>query len=669
MRNALPFTRRRRPGWDRWGWWLLLALVGGQPAGVAAPHPPADTTQAKAALRQSAALAATDTARAGQLARQALALSTAAGYGYGQAHGWLQLSALALIRGDQQLARDYGARAQAVAQPLYRHRPSARLARLLAGIANNLGSAADHQGQYPAAVAQYLAAATYLRPYPDQAPTLQTVYVNLGNCLLVLGQPARAATHWRRAVALRARTGPVPELLPAYLQLAALHLQSARLDSAGQALAAARPLVHPASLYASEYYGTLGQYYLRRRQDAAARQAFTQALVYAARKGAPGYQAQLLLGLGQLDQQAGDLAQARARLTHSLALTEQRGDPQQLATVLQALAGLEEQAGQGLAALHYYRRSRQLLDTLAGAAARRQLDQLETRFRTREQARQLRTLRQAQAAQQQALRQQRQLSALYLALLLAVLGAGALGLALWRHRRRLVAQHQAQIQARQAAQAVLHGQETERRRLARDLHDGLGGMLATVRLYLASAGQRPGLPAEPAHLLAQAVTHLDRSIGELRQVARNLMPEALLTFGLSQALHDLAAARPLAGQPHVQVQLYGLDERLPPPLEVEVYRLAQELLANACRHARARQVLVQLMHHGPELQLVVEDDGRGFDPTAPQTGVGLRSVRARVQYLGGTLDVQSRPGHGTTVSIELHLADSYPTSPGGAGPP
>lgn len=644
-----------------WGGLLLLALASGPPARATPPSDPADTTRAKDALRQSAALAATDTARAGQLARQALALSTAAGYGYGQAHGWLQLSALALIRGDQLRARHYGARAQAVAQPLYRRQPSARLARLLAGIANNLGSAADHQGQYPAAVAHYLEATTYLARYPEQAATLRTVYTNLGNCLLVLGQPARAAGYWRRAVALRPRTGPAPELLPAYLQLAALHLQHAHFDSASQALAAARPLLQPGSLYAGEYYGTLGQYYLQRQQGAAARRAFAQALSYATRKGDAGYQAQLLLGLGQLDQQAGDLAQARTRLLQSLALTEQRGDPQQLATVLQALAQVEEQAGQGLAALHYYRRSCQLLDTLAGAAARRQINQLETRFRTREQAQQLRALRQAQATQQQALHQQRQLSTLYLALLLAVLGAGALGVALWRHRRRLAAQRQAQAQARHAAQAMLHGQETERRRLARDLHDGLGGMLATVRLYLASAGQRPGLPAEPARLLTQAVAHLDSTIGELRQVARNLMPEALLTFGLSQALHDLAA-RPLAEGPQVLVQLYGLDERLPPPLEVEVYRLVQELLANARRHARARQVLVQLMRHGPELQLVVEDDGGGFDPAAPRAGVGLRSVQARVQYLGGTLDVQSRPGHGTSVTIELPT-----TLPGEAG--
>jgi two-component system NarL family sensor kinase len=649
----------RRAGWRRQ--WALLAVLGLACGwGWAAPLPPTppDTTHAKELLRQSATLAATDTARAGQLARQALALSTTAGFSYGQAHSWLQLSALAIIGGNQGRAGYYGQRAQALAWPLYQRRPSARLARLLAAIANNRGNVADRQGRYADAVALYLQAATYLTRQPAASGPLSTllmVYTNLGNSFLLLGQSTQAARYWREAVALAPRTGPTPELLPVYLQLATLHLQSAYLDSARQALAAARPLLTGNRLYASEYFGTLGQYYLRRRQPVAARRAFTQALGYAARKGAAGYQAKLLLGLGQLDQQAGDQGQARTRLQQSLALTEQLGDPQQQVTALTALAQLEEQAGQGLAALRYYRRSRQLLDTLASATVQRQINQLETQFRTRQQAQQLRLLQVAKASQQQALRQQRQLSALYLALLLTLLGAGALGGGLWRHRRHLRAQQMLQAQARFSTQAMLQGQEDERRRLARDLHDGLGGQLAAVRLYLATAGQRAALPLEPAQLLTQAVAQLDHAIGELRQVARNLMPEALLSFGLTQALHDLCAAGPLAAGPQVQLQTYGFDVRLAPAVEVELYRLVQELLTNALRHAQAQQVLVQLMRHGPEVQLVVEDDGRGFDPATVGSGVGLRSVRARVQYLKGTLDVHSQPGQGTTISIELRV--------------
>ncbi|WP_140468188.1 sensor histidine kinase [Hymenobacter nivis] len=654
-------AHRRRTRWAL----LLLALLGGAPA-VAAPGTaadslrhalrtaPTDTARALTALRLSIALAATDTARAGQYARQALSLSTTASFGYGQAHGWLQLSALALIRHDNARADRYSQRAEAIAGPLFHQHPATRLRKLLGAVANNRGNVADRRGAYAAATRFYLQAADYLEALPAST-TLLTVYANLGNSFLVLSQPARAARYWRQAAALRARTGPVPELLPVYLQLATLHLQRTQPDSAWQQLQFARSLLSINTLYAGEFYGTLGQYYLLVQQPEPAGQALHRALGYAERKGAAGYQAQLLGQLGQLEAQRGDLGHARSSLQRSLALTAQLGDPQQLVGALGALAQLEEEAGQWRAALRYTQRAHGLRDSLAGTAVRQQAQQLEARYRSRQQAQQLAALRQAQAAQALVLRQQRRLAAVYLALLLAVAVAGALAWALRRHRRRLAQQQQAQEKVLLTTQAVLRGQEEERRRVARDLHDGLGGLLATVKFYLGAARSRDALPAGPAQLLAQATGHLDAAVGELRRVARNLMPEALLAFGLAQALHDLCDATEQAGALRVQLQTYGLDARLAPAAEADVYRLVQELLTNVVKHARARQVLVQLMRHGPDLQLVVEDDGCGFDPAARPPGVGLRSVQARAQYLGGTAEVQSRPGQGTTVSLELRL--------------
>jgi two-component system NarL family sensor kinase len=650
-------------------WWLALLAVPLLLLNLrlsAAPTPlpdsllralhaaPTDTARAKASLRLSAVLAATDTARAGQYARQALALSTAAGFGYGQAHSWLQLSALAIIRSDNARAAHYGELAQVAAIPLYRQRPAPRLRKLLGSIANNRGNVADRRGQYAAATQFYVQAAAYLAPL-GEATTLLTVYDNLGTSFLVLDQPARAAHYWRQAVSLRARTGPIPALVPVYLKLASLYLQQAQPDSADQMLRAAQPLVQQNSLYAGEYYGTLGSYYLQTQQLQQAQQALRQALGYAARKGAVGYQAKLLFEIGQLDAQAGDLAQARGQMLHSLALTEQLEDSQQLLDILNGLARLEEEAGQWQAALRYYQRRQQLRDTLASAAVHQQINQLEVRYRTQQQAQQLAVLRQTQASQQQALHQQRQLSALLLALLIALLGLGALGAALWRHRQRVARQRREQEKALLTTQAVLQGQEEERRRLARDLHDGLGGMLATVKLYLAGLRSEAALPPKPAGLLAQSIEHLDSSISELRQVARNLMPEALLTFGLAQALQDLCDAAQQASGLQVQLQTHGLSPRLDQATEVALYRLVQELLHNALRHAQARQVLVQLMRHADELHLVVEDDGCGFDPAVVREGVGLRSTQARARYLGGTLEVHSQPGQGTSVSLELRL--------------
>ncbi len=625
---------------------------------------PADTTRAKTALRLSAALTATDTAAAGQLARQALAFSTRAGFGYGQAHAWLQLGSLAIIRNDNAAAARLGRLAQAAAAPLTRPPLAPRLRRLLASIANNRGNVADHLGQYGAAVRYYLRAAALLAPTPDHR-TLLTVYGNLGNSFRVLGQPAQAARYWRQAVALGASAGPAPELVPVYLQLAGGHLLRAQPDSAWQRLRAARQLLPANALYDTEFYSALSEYYLYKHQPGAAQAALRRALAAAARKGATGYQAKLLFSLGQLEAERGQPAPARAHMQRSLALTAQLGDAQQLISSLDALAQLEENAGQWQAALGYFRRSHALRDTLANTAVRRQAGQLEARYRSREQDRQLQALRHAQQDQQEVLRQQRRLSSVYLALVLALAGAGALALGLLRNRQRLARQQQ-ELQAQRIrqleqgkallrAQAVLEGQEEERGRVARDLHDGLGGMLATVRLYLGTVRSRVALPAEPARLFAQSVAHLDGSIAELRRVARNLMPEAMLAFGLTQALQDLCATVQQTSALRVQLHTHGLEPRLPPATEAALYRMVQELLTNVVRHAQARQVLVQLMRHANALHLVVEDDGRGFDAAVGAGGVGLRSVRARAAYLGGTLEVQSAPGQGTTVSLELQL--------------
>jgi signal transduction histidine kinase len=488
------------------------------------------------------------------------------------------------------------------------------------------------------------------------------VYGNLGNCWQVLGQPDWAAAYWRLALAQAPGTVPAP--VPVHLHLASHYLLRACPDSATPQLQAAAALLPGAPLHAADYYATLGEYYLARRQPLPAQQALRRALA-TAHQGAGADSAKVLFGLGQAAGQLGQPAAARRYLARSLALSTRRASPQLLIDELGALGQLAEQAGQWQVALGYYRRSQRLRDSLASATVRRQVSQLEAQYRTREQARQLRALRREQVAQRQALRQQRRLSTVYLGLAGALAGLGALGMALLRHRQRLARQQQAlhtqhlrqlaQDKALQVTQAVLEGQEEERTRVARDLHDGLGGLLATVRLYLGSARAHPDLAPAPAQLVAQSVAHLDTSIGELRRVARHLLPEAVLAFGLAYALQDLCDAVQQAGPLRVQLHTHGLAARLPPATEVALYRMVQELLTNVGRHAQASQVLVQLMRHPGALHLVVEDDGRGFEPGRQQSGVGLRSVRARAAYLGGTLEVQSAPGRGTTVSFELAL--------------
>lgn len=247
----------------------------------------------------------------------------------------------------------------------------------------------------------------------------------------------------------------------------------------------------------------------------------------------------------------------------------------------------------------------------------------------------------------------------FLLLLLAVLAW-----ALLRNRRKIHRQ-ETQIQQQKIkeleqerqlgyAGAVMQGQENERSRLARDLHDGLGGMLSGIRQTLLAVKGDQNLQT-PA--LGQAIGDLDRSITELRHIARNMMPEALVRFGLKDALEDYCDHMRQGDKLQIHFQAFGMNERLPQETEVVLFRIAQELLNNVVRHAGASSVLVQLLRDGPRLSLTVEDDGKGFDTRNLEAvqGVGWVNIRSRVNYLGGILDVRSAPGEGCSVHIQIEM--------------
>lgn len=315
-----------------------------------------------------------------------------------------------------------------------------------------------------------------------------------------------------------------------------------------------------------------------------------------------------------------------------------------------------------------YRQYRRLFydtnDTLSSNALVHATQELETQYETEKKEQQIVALEREKELHQLRLRQKNSLIGGFAGLSGLLFLAGFLIIRNLRHRRRLTEQEvllqQQQItqlkqeQQLNVADAVLRGQEDERSRLARDLHDGLGGMLSGVKQSLSGMKGNQILTEVAASALGQVIHDLDRSIGELRHIARNMMPEALVRFGLKDALHDYCDHLQLTSSLQVHYQAFGLEKRLPQQTEVILFRIAQELLNNIVKHAGASQVLVQLMETEGQLGLTVEDNGRGFDleqlKKAP--GVGWLNIRSRVEYLNGTLDVRTAPGKGTSVHVE-----------------
>jgi signal transduction histidine kinase len=211
---------------------------------------------------------------------------------------------------------------------------------------------------------------------------------------------------------------------------------------------------------------------------------------------------------------------------------------------------------------------------------------------------------------------------------------------------------------RHLSRRLLTVQEDERHHLSRELHDEFGQLLATVTLHLqaakAVAGERPKASLEQSiHLLQQAGA-------QVRSLALELCPRMLETEGLEATLRWLAQQH--EQRTTIAIQLACHVSEVCGDRAIVCFRVAQEALTNAVRHAQARHVWIDLSQSGGFLQLEVRDDGVGFDVTrapgqAGTTGnLGIIGMRERVELAGGTLQIHSQPGHGTRIRVSLPLA-------------
>lgn len=208
-------------------------------------------------------------------------------------------------------------------------------------------------------------------------------------------------------------------------------------------------------------------------------------------------------------------------------------------------------------------------------------------------------------------------------------------------------------------QSLITGQEDERRRLAREIHDGIAPLLSSAKLELDLVLEElkqfdASIPDNRLKTIRQTI---DTISVDLRDLSHRLIPRLVEDFGLQSAFKNLVAR--MTGKSKTQVELYcnlKPEERFDRDIELNLFRCGQELLNNALKHAGASLVMVQVIRHEESIVLMVEDDGTGFDPDTLQgdrEGIGLTNVETRVKMLNGEFIVESVKGRGTLVSIEI----------------
>jgi signal transduction histidine kinase len=233
----------------------------------------------------------------------------------------------------------------------------------------------------------------------------------------------------------------------------------------------------------------------------------------------------------------------------------------------------------------------------------------------------------------------------------------------YRHKQKLQQQRINELETEKqltATEAVLKGEEQERTRLAKDLHDGLGGMLSGIKYSFQTMKGNLVMTPENHQAFERSMDMLDSSIKEMRRVAHNMMPEALVKFGLDTALKDFCNDINQSGALRVTYQSIGLEQAtIGQTTAITIYRVVQELINNIMKHAAAKTAIVQVTKTDGNIAITVEDDGKGFDTSILKSGrgIGWTNIPSRVEYLKGKLDVQSESGKGTSVLIEIKDAE------------
>jgi two-component system NarL family sensor kinase len=208
-----------------------------------------------------------------------------------------------------------------------------------------------------------------------------------------------------------------------------------------------------------------------------------------------------------------------------------------------------------------------------------------------------------------------------------------------------------------AVEAVLKGEEQERTRLAKDLHDGLGGMMSGIKYSFQTMKRNLIMTPENQQAFERSMDMLDSSIQEMRRVAHNMMPEALLKFGLDTALKDLCSDINQTGALLVNYQSIGMENiTIDQTTAITLYRIVQELINNVMKHAAATNCIVQISKTDNKITITVEDDGKGFDTKCLDMakGIGWTNIKNRIEFLRGRVDISSSEGKGTSVLIEMN---------------
>ena len=372
-----------------------------------------------------------------------------------------------------------------------------------------------------------------------------------------------------------------------------------------------------------------------------------KALAIREESGDPFFIVSDLAEISELQAQTGNTPEGIDNGKKALAIAIENKIDAKLPMIHTALAHNYERAGNFREAAESYKLLNSLKDSLYNDANPKALAEIQTKYET---------VKKEQEIEQQKNKIARQ-KFLFIGLALLTLLTGLLLYSQYkRYRLKKEAQMQTEIRKQQelSSKAVMAAEENERQRIAKDLHDGVGQMMSAAKMNLSAFESEINFAGEQKRSFKKVIQLVDESCREVRNVSHIMMPNALMKNELSAAIREFVDK---LDKKSLQVQVYteGLDQYVDANTKLVLYRVLQECVTNVIKHAAATTLDISVIRSTDGIDAIVEDNGKGFDTINKNSfeGIGLKNIRTRVEYLKGTVDIDSIPEQGTVIAIHI----------------
>lgn len=402
--------------------------------------------------------------------------------------------------------------------------------------------------------------------------------------------------------------------------------------------------------------------YSKMKKYPAALQLYKRSLAALKDYAVPDYELYVYWGLAQNYFHLGQYNPANDYLARSIRVAKDLQALQELSKLYLLGSEINEKTNKDASALDFRKQYEALNDSLVGVETRQNIHRLEIEYQTAQKEKAIADQQLVIAKNNLDIARKDRFIFLWSAVAVLLLSAILIFVIVYRNKQRLTAEKIRLLNKQselQVLNALIEGEEKERSRLARELHDGVGGILSASKMHLSIIQDEAGAPRWSDHL-GNISAMLDQASQEIRTIAHNLFPDILLMNDLDVALANYCQRMRNAGV-NVEYYFLGKAPQLNNRFKLAVYRAVQELINNVIKHSKADHVLVQMSCHNDVLTVVVEDNGIGFDPQNT-SGIGLLNLRDKVSHMDGQLVIDSAPGKGTTVQMEFELTPAKKTS-------